>query len=249
MADRRHNEADRRAAGAAGGAADGATGALRPRTAGASARGVVLKPAGRGGGKDRRTSLRLIVTNQSHFTSAAVSIMVSLVVSRGARHRGRVDQRDRTQNPRIKSLLFRVSRSAGVMVVKAGKCTSAAIFAGLGCRVVSGSVGFAQNSGARYEPGVDLPERICAVMRWVARSKGLSHNFAKCVHYTQASARPSRRCLQTLARHRRAIFWRGNVLTLAVRKDRGQLYGLHADLPPIPLHDLRHGAPSSGQRP
>src|SRR5437764_5486142 len=132
------------------------------------------------------------------------------------------------------------------MVVKAGKCTSAAIFAGLGCRVVSDSVGFARNCGARYERGVDLPERICAVMRWVARSKGLSHNFAKCVHYAQASARPSRRCPQTLARHRRAIFWQGNVLTFAVRKNRGQLSGLHADLPPIPLHDLRHAAPRSG---
>jgi hypothetical protein len=31
-----------------------------------------------------------------------------------------------------------------------------------------------------------------------------------------------------------------------VRKNRGQLPGLHADLPPIPLHDLRHSAPSSG---
>jgi hypothetical protein len=37
-----------------------------------------------------------------------------------------------------------------------------------------------------------------------------------------------------------------SVLTLAVRKNRGQLSGLHVDLPPIPLHDLRHGAPSSG---
>jgi hypothetical protein len=129
------------------------------------------------------------------------------------------------------------------MVVKAGKCKSAAIFAGLGCRVVSGSHKTAE---PRYEPGVDIPERICAVMRWVARSKGLSHNFANACITPQASARPSRRCLQTLARHRRAIFWQGNVLTFAVRKNRGQLYGLHADLPPTPLHDLRHGAPSSG---
>ena len=36
------------------------------------------------------------------------------------------------------------------------------------------------------------------------------------------------------------------MLTFAVRKNRGQLSGLHADLPPIPLHDLRHGAPRSG---
>src|SRR6185312_11288226 len=116
------------------------------------------------------------------------------------------------------------------MVVKAGQCTSAAIFAGLGCRVVSGSVVFAQNSGARYEPGIDLPERIYAVMRWVARSKGLSHNFAQCVPCTQASARPSWRCLQTLARHRRASFLQGKVLTFAVCKNGAQQHCLHTDL-------------------
>jgi hypothetical protein len=91
------------------------------------------------------------------------------------------------------------------MVVKAGKCTSGAIFAGSECRVVSGSVGFAQNGGARYEPGVDPPERICAVMGRVAKSKGLSHNFAKCMQYTQLRHdHPALPNLKTLARAERS---------------------------------------------
>ncbi len=71
MADRRDNEAHRRAAGAARGAADGATGAVRPRAAGASAGDVVPNAAGRGGNKTRGAGVRLIGHNQSHFTSAA----------------------------------------------------------------------------------------------------------------------------------------------------------------------------------
>lgn len=71
MADRRNNEAHRRAAGAAGGAADGATGAVRPRAAGASAGGLVARKAGRGRDKARGAGGRLIGHNQSHFTSAA----------------------------------------------------------------------------------------------------------------------------------------------------------------------------------
>lgn len=71
MADRRHKEAHARAAGAAGGAADGTTGAVRPRAAGASAGGVVPNSAGRGGDKARGAGVRLIGHNQSQFTSAA----------------------------------------------------------------------------------------------------------------------------------------------------------------------------------
>jgi hypothetical protein len=70
MVNRNEND-NGRAVGAAGRAADGATGAVRPRDAGASAGGLGAHTAGRGRGTGHRAGLRLIGHNQSHSASGA----------------------------------------------------------------------------------------------------------------------------------------------------------------------------------
>jgi hypothetical protein len=56
--------------------------------------------------------------------------------------------------PRTQGLKAPNVAQCRVMTIRVGKCTSGAIVAGLECRVVPGSVGFARNCGARYEPAV-----------------------------------------------------------------------------------------------
>lgn len=71
MADRSDKDEGARAAGVAGGPADGATGAVHPRAAGASAGGAGGAVAGQGGDKAPGVRARLIGHNQSLFTHGA----------------------------------------------------------------------------------------------------------------------------------------------------------------------------------